>query len=273
MPGSSRRQFLLSALATSAAAQSDTKKQKAALGPVLGVCSAALGLRDASVDKLLEAFKPLNLRVLALGAPHFNPWSGKGSRLDEMREIRSKFADASILVRSVTVDIAPERTDAEIARMLAMANALDVRHVAAELPVAMLGRVNNLARQQGIPVALLNSGRSEIDSVNAFQNATHSFSSLAMAVNLFLLENKGGDPLELLNHNGSRILEVRFRPVGKRTSDALSNIRYRFPNIPMLIDVPDAADIPGSVEFFRAAVQQKLPKQPGRKKGAATSEK
>ncbi|MDZ4800066.1 MAG: hypothetical protein SGI92_18070, partial [Bryobacteraceae bacterium] len=187
MSGSSRRQFLALALSASCTAAQTPSAKKASkkrsqLAPVLGITTTSLGLKDASIDKLVAALQPLKLRLISLGAPHFNPWTGKGNRIAEMRDLRQKFSTAAILVRSVQVDIAPERTDGEIARMLAMANALDVRHVTATVPVAMLGRLNSLAQKQGMLIALLNGGRSEIDSVNAFQNSVQSFGSLGIAL-------------------------------------------------------------------------------------------
>jgi hypothetical protein len=263
MSGSSRRQFLAFALtASTAAAQKKAgKKKRPALAPVLGITTTSLGLKDPSVDKLIAALQPLKLRVVSLGAPHFDPWTGKGNRIAEMREIRAKLTAASILVRSVQVDIAPDRTEQEIARMLAMANALDVRYVTATAPVAMLNRLNSLAQKQGMLIALLNGGRSEIDSVNAFQNSIQSFGSLGIAVDAAALEARGGDPLELLNRNGGRVLEVRFHPAGARTTDALSAVRSRFPNIPILIDLPVPGDIEASIAYFRAAISQKNTKK------------
>lgn len=268
-----RRAFALTLpamLASAAKAQSAKARKRGAAPVILGVCSTSLGLKEPSIDRLIEELKSTKLSVVSLGEPHFHPWTEAPNRIGDMRATRTALGHAGILIRSVSVEIAASRTDAEISRMLAMANALDIRHVAAEVPMAMLGRVNDLARKHGVIVALRNTP--ELKSVSEMQTAVQSFGSLGLAVDAGKVEASGSDPNDLLRHNASRIFELRFRAGTPKTAEVLQSVRYEHPLIPLLIDAGSKDEVVKSAAFYRESTRNKptpdsapVKKRPGKK--------
>lgn len=263
-----RRSFAVTAVGLQTVwAQATNRNNRALPPPILGVCTSSFALAERSPDKLLQAVKSTGLRVVSLAPPHFDPWNATSAGIANMRALRAKFAEAGILIRSVSTEIAASRTDAEISRMLAMANALDIRHVAAEAPVASLARINGLARKHAVIVALRNTP--ELKSVTEMQNAVQSFGSLGLAPDVFRLETPGsGDPVALLRNMGGRVFEIRFRAGSPKTAETLQDARYRHPAIPVFVDVEQPAAIEKSVAFFRDAIRTRpaAPLQPSRKK-------
>lgn len=268
-----RRSFAAALTVLPAMLAQDGKGRKRALPPpILGVCTSSFALQDASPEKLLAALKASGLKVVSLAAPHFSPWKADSGGIAAMRALRTKCADAGVLIRSVSAEIDASRTDSEISRMLALANALDVRHVGAEVPVSILGRVNELARKHGVIVALRNSR--ELRSVTEMQTAVQSFGSLGLAPDIGRLETEGAsDPIDLLHHSGGRVFELRFRAGSPKTAETLSNARYEHPAIPLFIDVNKPEDVSASVAFFREAIRQRPAGAPRSKKPATAPKK
>ncbi len=267
-----RRETIVFLASLSTVAAQEKKAGKSTVpSPILGICSTSFGLNTPAVEPLIEAAAKANMRVLSLGAPHFDPWGATAGSLPGMRTLRTKFSAAGILVRSVSVQITPGRAEAEISRMLAMANALDVRHVTADAPVAMLPTLNELARKHAMVIALRTAG--ELTSVSEVQTALHTYGNLGIAIDAPQFTAAGADPADLIRGNAVRVFEIRFRPGDARITDLISRVRFQHPNIPMLIDVASPAEIGPALEFFRTAIRQKPPAPPRPRKPGSTATK
>jgi hypothetical protein len=257
-----RRSFAVAAAGlTQVFAQTTKRTGRALPAPIIGVCSGSFALTDPSPDTLLRAMQSTPLRVVSLGQPHFDPWRTGTSGMTAMRELRSKFADAGVLIRSVSVDIALSRTDAEISRMLAMANVLDVRHVAAEVAFSMLERINELARKHAAVVALRNTP--ELKTAMEMQSAIHTFGSLGLAPDIGKIEAGASDPIDMLRRSGGRIFEIRFRAGSPKMAETLRKARYEHAAIPLFVDVAKPEEIDRALTFYRESTREK-PAEPRR---------
>jgi sugar phosphate isomerase/epimerase len=182
-------------------------------GVTVGVQSYSF--RDRSLDDAIAAMKEIGLGSCELWSGHLEPKGEAGRRpsrqviqewrmkapLDEFRQARRKFDQAGIELQAITMPFRDGDSDAEMARMFEMAKALGVKAITSSATVSVAKRVDKLAAQNKIIVAMHNHSR--VEDPNEY--ATPESFAKAMA---------GASPYLWINLDIGHFVAAGYDPVG-----------------------------------------------------------
>ncbi|HYO80746.1 MAG TPA: sugar phosphate isomerase/epimerase, partial [Bryobacteraceae bacterium] len=217
----SRRSLLASAAAPALLlARPDSRVR----GVRLGV--QTYSFRDRSIDEAIKATADIGLSYAELWSGHLEPpkgtsaaeltrWRTSPEALQLARDVRRKFNQAGIRVYALSYNMRRQLGDREILACMAMARELGTRYMTSSSTVDQASRLNRLAWEGGVTVAMHN--HSNVNDPNEF--ATPESFARAMAGNERIRVNldlghyvaAGFEPVNYLRQNHSRILTLHAK--------------------------------------------------------------
>ncbi len=178
--------------------------------------------RDRSLDDCIAGMKEVGLGEAELWQGHIEPkdkdalkaWRANPP-LDEIRGIRKKFDDAGIELYALNYSFTETFTDRELERGFDIAKALGVKYITASSNVSRAKRLDPLAKQHQIYVAMHNHSNlkpNEFARPEDFAEAMAGKSKY-IAINLDIghFTAAGYDPVSFLQENHERIITLHIK--------------------------------------------------------------
>ncbi len=186
--------------------------------------------RDRSLDACIAGMKEVGLGEAELWEGHILPKDPKELKtwrsnppLDALRRVRQNFDNAGIELYAFNYNFVESFTDEELARGFDMAKALGVRYITASSNISTAWRLDPLARQNQIYVAMHNHSNlkpNEFARPEDFLEAMRGKSKY-IAINLDIghFTAAGYDPVSFLEEHHDRIVTLHIKDRKKNQGD------------------------------------------------------
>jgi sugar phosphate isomerase/epimerase len=178
--------------------------------------------RDRPLDACIAAMKDIGLGYAELWQGHIEPkdraelkaWRSDPP-IDKLHDVRKKFDDAGIELYAFNYSMNDSFSDQEMARGFEMAKALGVKYITASSNVSTAARLDPLARQNQIYVAMHNHSRKEPNEFARPEDFAEAMrgKSKYIAINLDIghFTAAGYDPVSFLEEHHERIITVHLK--------------------------------------------------------------
>lgn len=232
----SRRTFHRLALAAGASSLLSAKPDSRIHGVRIGV--QTYSFRDRSIDEALKAISDVGLSYVELWSGHIEPpnsagaeaikkWRTSPDTLQQMKDIRRKFNQAGVRIYALNYSFKRNHTDEEVLHGMAMAKTLGTRYITASSTVDQAPRLNKLAKQADVIVAVHNHSNlkdpNEFATPESFEKAMTGNPNIEANFDIGHYTAANFEPVSFLEKHHNRIRTIHIKD---RKKDQGSNVPF-----------------------------------------------
>jgi sugar phosphate isomerase/epimerase len=181
--------------------------------------------RDRSLDQAIEAMSNIGLSFVELYQGHLEPkgaspddlkkWRTAPGTLNDIKEVRKKFAKAGIRVYALNYSFRKNFTDEEVLGGMEIAKALGTKYITASSTVDQAKRLNDLAGRAGVLVAMHNHANlkdpNEFATPESFYKAMEGNPNIEVNLDIGHFTAANFNPIEFLEKNNAKIRTLHIK--------------------------------------------------------------
>ncbi|MGH9630567.1 MAG: sugar phosphate isomerase/epimerase family protein [Bryobacteraceae bacterium] len=181
--------------------------------------------RDRPLDECIKAMAGIGLSFVELWSGHIEPgkeagaeaikkWRTAPETLAQMKEVRRKFNDAGIRVYAMNYSFRDQHTDEEIGHGMEMAKVLGTKYITASSKPSLADRINKLAREHNVTVAMHNHSNLKPDEFarpEDFAAAMEGNTNIAVNLDIGHFIAAGFDPIDYIEKHHDKIVTLHIK--------------------------------------------------------------
>jgi sugar phosphate isomerase/epimerase len=219
-----RRDFTKIMLSSAAARPLAGKPDSKVKGVLLG--AQTYSFRDRSLDEAIKALSDIGLSYVELWQGHIEPkrdappeelkkWRTAPDTLVQMKEVRKKFSQAGIRIYALNYSFRKNHTDEEVLHGMEMAKALGTKYITASSTVDQAQRLNDLAKKDGVYVAMHNHSNlkdpNEYATPESFAKAMEGNSNVRINLDIGHFTAADFNPVDYLQKHHDKIVTLHIK--------------------------------------------------------------
>jgi len=219
------RRHFAAAAATIVGSRSLFAKPNSKINGVM-VGAQSYSFRDRSLDEAIQAMSDIGLGYTELWQGHIEPkrgtppeelkkWRTSPQALADMKVVRDKFKKAGIEIYALNYSFRKSNTDEEVLHGMEMAKALGTKIITASSTVDQAERLDKLAGQGGVVVAMHNHDNTkdpnEYSTPDTFAKAMEGHPNIRINLDIGHFTAANGDAVEYLKQHHDKIVTIHIK--------------------------------------------------------------
>jgi sugar phosphate isomerase/epimerase len=148
-------------------------------------------------------------------AEELKKWRTSPATLQQMKDVRRKFGKAGIRIYAMNYSFRKNHTDEEVLHGMEMARQLGTKYITASSTVDQAERLNRLAGQKGVLVAMHNHANlkdpNEFATPESFAKATEGRPNIKINLDIGHFTAANFDPVEYLRQHHAQVVTLHVK--------------------------------------------------------------